>query len=122
MNSNRRQFSRIAFHTPAELMTGNRLDKVVILDVSLKGALLRLPAGSSPATPGERCTLHIPLGETETIIRMQGTIAHAEGIYIGLACRNLDLDSATHLRRLVELNLGDSALLDRELSSLVGEE
>ena len=122
MNTNRRQFSRIAYHTPAELITGSRLDKVVILDVSLKGALLRLPAGSQPATQGENCALHIPLGDTEAMIRMQGTIAHAEGIYIGLSSRTLDLDSATHLRRLVELNLGDSALLDRELSSLVGEE
>ncbi|MCP5267908.1 MAG: PilZ domain-containing protein [Zoogloeaceae bacterium] len=121
MNSNRRQFSRIAYHSPAELITGKRQDKVVVLDISLKGALLRLPTGSLPAIPNENCTLHIPLGDTGAIIRMQGTIAHAEGIYIGLACRNLDLDSATHLRRLLELNLGDSALLDRELSSLVGE-
>jgi hypothetical protein len=29
------------------------------------------------------------------------------------------LDSITHLRRLVELNSGDPALLDREFSSLV---
>ena len=45
-----------------------------------------------------------------------------EGIYFGLICRNLDIDSATHLRRLVELNLGDPKLLERELSALVTEE
>lgn len=40
----RRQFSRIAFHTPARLdCTGSRID-VVVLDISLKGALIRLPA------------------------------------------------------------------------------
>jgi hypothetical protein len=53
---------------------------------------------------------------------MQGVITHVEGLYIGLACRNIDLDSVTHLRRLVELNLGDVALLERELSALVADE
>ena len=43
----------------------------------------------------------------------------AEGGKIGLQCESIDLDSITHLRRLVELNAGDPALLDRELSSLL---
>jgi len=37
---------------------------------------------------------------------------------LGLSCREIDLDSITHLRRLVALNLGDEALLDRELGLL----
>ena len=68
------------------------------------------------------CTLRLPLGDPDATIRMQGTVAHTEGLYLGLSCRNLDIDSATHLRRLVELNLGDPALLEREVSALVAEE
>ena len=34
---------------------------------------------------------------------------------------SIDLDSITHLRRLVELNLGDEKLLERELSHLAAE-
>lgn len=120
MSDERRQFSRIAFHSPAELTTGHRHDQVVVLDLSLKGALLRMPADHA-VTRGENCALHIDLGEGSAGIRMQGIAVHVEGLYVGLACRNLDLDSATHLRRLVELNLGDPALLERELGALVGE-
>jgi len=34
--------------------------------------------------------------------------------------QHIDLDSISHLRRLVELNLGDEALLERELAALGG--
>lgn len=119
--ANRRHFSRIAFHAPAELVTGHDHGKAVVVDLSLKGALVRVP-GISTIAAGENCTLHVGLGDIGATIRMQCTVVHVEGSYLGLACRNIDLDSATHLRRLVELNLGDAALLERELSALAGEE
>jgi hypothetical protein len=40
---------------------------------------------------------------------------------LGFVCQYIDLDSISHLRRLVELNLGDGSLLERELAAL-GEE
>ena len=41
-----------------------------------------------------------------------------DGELIGFVCRHIDVDSISHLRRLVELNLGDEALLERELAAL----
>lgn len=120
MTTNRRQFSRIAFHAQAELISASASHDVVIVDLSLKGALVRLPSDCQ-LRPGENCTLHLRLGELKAAIRMQGILAHLEGAYAGLSFRNIDLDSVTHLRRLVELNLGDPALLERELAALVGE-
>jgi hypothetical protein len=38
---------------------------------------------------------------------------------LGFQVQYIDLDSATHLRRLVELNLGDPALLEREFENLL---
>ena len=52
---------------------------------------------------------------------MEARVVHVEGRYAGLRCLAIDLDSVTHLRRLVELNLGDPALLERELSALIGD-
>lgn len=121
MNTNRRLFSRIAFHAPADLITGKGQEAAVVLDLSLKGALVRLAPGHKIAA-GENCTLRVRLGDLDASIRMQGVITHGEGQYFGLACHDIDLDSATHLRRLVELNLGEPALLERELSALVAEE
>jgi hypothetical protein len=48
-------------------------------------------------------------------------VAHLEGQHIGIECQDIDLASLTHLRRLVELNTGDSELMDRELSHLFGK-
>lgn len=113
-----RRFTRLLFETTARLTTQNLPPQMGQLhDISLKGALIRMP----PAWSGhvaDACTLEIPLGPTD-VIRMEGRIAHIEGSVAGVMCIKLDLDSATHLRRLVELNLGDAHLLERELDALV---
>jgi hypothetical protein len=49
---------------------------------------------------------------------MDVLIAHHENEELGLHCKDIDIDSITHLRRLIELNLGNPALLERELSAL----
>lgn len=116
----RRQFSRIAFHTPASLDLPDGHVDVVLLDISLKGALIRLPAETAFGE-GAVCVLRIQLDEAESgdLISMDARVAHVEGRNAGLLCRTIDIDSVTHLRRLVELNLGDPILLDREFSALV---
>jgi hypothetical protein len=56
--------------------------------------------------------------DQETFITMGVRVAHVNDRTAGLRCIEIDLDSLTHLRRLLELNLGDSALLCRELEHL----
>jgi hypothetical protein len=46
-------------------------------------------------------------------------VAHVEGEHVGLLCRSIDIESITHLRRLLEINLGDAKLLERELKALI---
>lgn len=114
----RRRFSRIAFHRPAELDVHVGRVTCEVVDVSLKGALVEVPV-SFRTHAGEKCTLAIRLDAGDAAIRMEGEIAHREGSLVGVRCLGIDLESITHLRRLVELNLGDDALLQRELSALV---
>ncbi len=114
----RRRFSRITFHRPAELDVRVARATCEVVDVSLKGALVEVPVSFRTAT-GERCTLTIRLDAAEAAIRMEGEIVHREGQMVGVRCVEIDLDSISHLRRLVELNLGDDDLLHRELSALV---
>lgn len=120
MSQERRQFSRIAFDTEARLSHAGGELAVQLLDISLKGALLQA-AGLSALTHGTPVTLRMPLGQDDAEIRMEGTVAHQAGEQIGLVCTAIDLDSITHLRRLVELNLGDETLLEREWHHLVAE-
>lgn len=115
----RRQFSRVAFHRPAELTISGTESTVAVLDLSLRGALLEVAAGFV-AEAGARCRLVVHLDPGETAIRLEGQVAHRSGTRLGLRCTSIDLESIGHLRRLVELNLGDEELLHRELSALIG--
>jgi hypothetical protein len=115
----RRHFWRASFHAPAQLTLSDGVREAELLDISLKGALLELPAGSG-VSADQRCRLRLVLGKGGEAIAMDTTVAHVQGgRWVGLRCDAIDLDSITHLRRLVQLNAGDPALLERELSALL---
>ncbi len=120
MTDERRQYSRIAFHTPARLVLDDGDIDVLVLDISLKGALIDLPADKA-VVPGATGTLHVILAEVEDRISMSIRVAHKIDSRAGLLCLAIDIDSVTHLRRLVELNLADPELLERELSALIAD-
>jgi len=52
-------------------------------------------------------------------IHMQGTVAYIESDRVGVTCQQFDHDSAAHMRRLVELNIGDETQLHRKLQALI---
>ena len=66
---------------------------------------------------GEAAELKLTLAEG-SVIDMQVTVAHHEDGRIGFHCEAIDLESISHLRKLVELNLGDADLVNRELVQL----
>lgn len=121
MPHNRRRFSRIQFQTEARLYLPNGEYDIEVADLSLKGALVR-PKADFFATMGSNGVLKVRLDDLETVIRMEVTLVHREGRHIGLYFREIDLDSITHLRRLVELNSGDEAVLQRDLTALSHQE
>ena len=117
----RRHFSRVLFKATATLSENARSTPCEVLDLSLKGALVRV-ADFQPWPPGLNCVLELALDPGhQAVIRMNGQVAHHDGKVVGLHCVDIDLDSITHLRRLVELNLGDDAILQREVSALTLE-
>lgn len=116
-SSERRRFHRIAFNAPVELKAADHSWSVRLIDISLKGVLLEKPEGW-PETPVENAEVELPL-DAENTIRIPLKPTHVEPNRLGFTCTGLDLDSATLLRRLVELNLGDPELLERELEALV---
>lgn len=117
MPHERRHFIRVTFDSPAQLATADGNYSVHVLDLSLKGALVILSPGVF-LQPGTLCQLTVPLTSTHDHIAMSTEVAHVEGRCAGLLCRSIDLDSVTHLRRLIELQLGAPFLLDRDLAEL----
>lgn len=119
MNENRRRFHRVQFNLPAQLYLDSGELSSEVIDLSLRGALIRRKPEWSPVV-GSEVTLECDLvGNGEEVIRMDAVVRHLGEETIGLGCRNIDLDSIMRLRRLVELNLGSPALLERELENLI---
>lgn len=120
MNDNsseeKRVFSRIPFDSSVKIVMGDRHWESTLLDISLKGALVQEPEGWD-ASIDDSCFLEIALS-SDLNIQMETKVAHAQNAQIGFRCEHIDLESITHLRRLVELNTGDEDLLTRELHAL----
>ena len=118
ISTERRHFARVSFASGAELITTHSHLHVKVLDLSLKGALLELPAGTT-ASEGSPCLLKLVLDQADSHIAMAGELVHVAGGKTGMVCRSIDIESITHLRRLIAMNTGDPALLQRELEALV---
>lgn len=114
----KRNFTRIAFDASARLLKGDEDCPTKLIDISLKGALVEQPADLTVAK-GDQVILYLLLSDEETEIRMQGKVAHRGADHLGIVCEHIDVDSASHLRRIVELNTGNEHLLEREIEALI---
>ena len=112
----RRRFQRIAFDAPTVIAQGERQWKAALHDISLKGLLIRTPRDWS-GDPDQPFEALVELGG-EARVKMEVVLTRTQPHYLGFVCRHIDLESISHLRRLVELNLGDEELLERELAAL----
>ncbi len=118
-NQERRVFTRIAIDCRAQLSCADRRWPTQLLDVSLKGALLHRPDDYQESD--EPCTLELLLEPSDAVITMQGHIVHNHSGQLGFYCQHIDLDSIAHLKRMLELNMGDEAMLERELVELMAD-
>ena len=113
----RRHFHRVLFDASAWLSFPDRQVPVRVVDISLKGALVEAQDALPEAL--EPCDLELCLDErAQPCIQMHMEPLHRHGQVLGLRCLNIDVESISHLRRLVELNLGDAQLLERDLQAL----
>jgi hypothetical protein len=100
-----------------QLHLSDRVLDAQLIDIALKGALVQTQTLQA-LVPQEKCRLVLPLTEGGDAIVMVGKIVHLENLQIGIECLDIDVTSLTRLRRLIELNTGDSDLMNRELSYL----
>ncbi|WP_338475721.1 PilZ domain-containing protein [Pseudomonas khavaziana] len=113
----RRRFRRIAFDAKTEIRQNGLELPVKLVDLSLKGLLIERPEGwkGNKALPFD---VDMRL-DPKAHIKMQVKLSHEDQGQLGFVCQYIDLDSISHLRRLIELNLGDEEELHRELAALL---
>jgi hypothetical protein len=120
-NQERRKYSRIHFDATCQLYQGDNEWITKLMDISLKGILIDLldDFEADKDAPFE-ATIQLPDSSQAIIMSLQ--YSHQAGKQMGFKCDYIDLESITHLKRLVELNLGDTDLLNRELAMLTSQD
>lgn len=113
----KRRFTRIPFEAAVTLTSPSGVWHAKLVDISLKGVLTTRPLNWI-WQGGDRFLVEVHPPENPFSIRMETVVAHADEGKVGLRCTHIDIDSVSHLRRLVELNVGDPDTLDRELAAL----
>jgi c-di-GMP-binding flagellar brake protein YcgR len=118
MSENRRHFSRVGFQSTVIVGIQEQEYQAELIDISLKGALITLE-GDSSFENNKRCVFELKLDANSIAVKTDALIVYSHENQLGLKFQNLDLESMTHLRRLLELNLGDSDKIQNELFFLV---
>jgi len=113
-----RRYIRIPFSAEVQLKLHDQSFLVQLVDIALKGALVQCGSVQSIQLQAP-CQLLLPMSEDGDGITMRGHVAHLDGDLVGIECTDIDVTSLTHLRRLIELNVGDSDLMYRELRQLI---
>ncbi len=118
-DSEKRRFTRIPFAGRLTVTCATGTSAGDLRDISLKGVLMTHPPEwqRCPGN-GEPVDLSLEL-ESGLILDAHGTTAHVDDDVIGFEFTTLPVESAAHLRRLVELNLGSGELLEREFDALL---
>jgi len=111
-----RRYTRIPFDAQVHVSGPTGAWQGVLLDISLKGILMSRPPDWRDQRGGDY-QIEIILDD-EVIITMRAKVAHSGIERIGFCATHIDVDSMTHLKRLVELNIANADRLRRELSSL----
>lgn len=118
--SEKRKFSRIIFSGQCSLneKTSGEIWQTELVDISLKGALVHKPDNwhYQENTPVQ---LQLCLEGSDIVLEGDGVICHQEEGRLGIKFLTLSLETISHLKRLIQLNLADETLLHREMSQLI---
>lgn len=114
-----RHYHRVNFDSMVEFKTSEVEYVCELVDISIRGALIAACSGATPQS-GTPCQLTISLNDAdENKIIIIGTVARKIENRVGIHCESIDVNSMTHLRKLIEYNLGDVELVNRDFDALV---
>ena len=110
-----RRFRRIPFEAEVTLTVDQDVWSGELLDVAMKGAMVGTDT-PLPLLLGSKCSLCISLSGSPISLDFQAEMIHSEDNHYGFKFISEDLETLTHLRKLIELNTGDAEATRSELS------
>ncbi len=116
---NKRKFSRIDFITAAQVAINEELYDCEIVNLSLQGALLKLPKDHPLIALDSRCKVIFMIDGSSLVPQFVARVMHTCDHKIGLKFIEEDIESLAYLRRLLEFNLGDAETVSNELEALI---
>jgi hypothetical protein len=115
-NSAKRRYHRVPFDGQARLYSSTSMWDTEVVDLSLRGALVKTPEGwNGKSGMNLRLELRLP---GMVVISMGVLAANVTDTHIGLRVERLDFDSFSHLKRMIELNVGDAAAIAKEIATI----
>lgn len=116
---NKRKFSRISFKSLVRLERSGASYTGILLDICLKGALVSVDELGFKGEKGDKFLFLLHLPDSNIDLQFSSILVHKENSHCGLQFAETDIESMTHLRNLIELNLGDPEQVSEELSFLI---
>ena len=113
----RRRFSRIIYQAIAIVSQGELKVEAIVKDLSLHGLLLSFPQ-DNPLNITRPISVQFQLPESDITIELDGRIISEDKKLARVIIGNIDIESISHLKRIIELNVGDDHLLHREIEQL----
>jgi len=110
---NERCYQRVPFQAETIVKTEKDHWNCALLNIALRGVLL----GSKdlPLELGSLCQIAITLPTSAIVLDFDAELVHREKDQFGFKFVHIDLQSLTHLRKLIELNTGDADSVRSEL-------
>jgi len=114
----RREFQRVSYSAAAEIRGTKNNWQSETQQVSLKALQLTTPANWKGQV-GDHYTVVFPLTESPVFqLQMVTTVMQQDDETIVFSIEHIDLESLSHLARLIELHLGDHDLMRAELDKI----
>ena len=109
----KRDYHRVPFKCKSQITVVDRCYECELIDISLRGVLLEIDHENTIGL-GSLCHIDIAFASCDIHLQFDAKLVHQEDNHYGFRIESLEIDSLAHLRRLLELNLGDADEIDQE--------
>lgn len=118
----KRRYERVHFVEDIEIIHANKRYRGMVTDISMKGLLIKLDEIPLGEADTDAWLIRLPLSDEVQIV-VHAKPSHFDHVNhaVGFHFTEIDADSMAHLRRLLELNTGNAAEIERELEQMVDD-